>query len=128
MTAVESTCRVGRMSLVVMTKIKKGLQEAAKKLGKNSPRVVSLDYKVTEDSDGNEYLRVWVILHDSDARPIPAWRALAYIEQIIEQEVKKKSKDLWVSCSFRSDKEQRSELRRKDLFAPPERVKVVGVD
>jgi hypothetical protein len=106
-----------------LPKTEAGLKAALKRLAKLSgaPRVTDLYYKMDVDGYGEEYLDVYVILQDQDADPLPPSAQLAPIEEVIREEMKRQT-DYWVLMSFRSESEQRREMKRRDAIVKPRHV------
>ncbi|MBK9261422.1 MAG: hypothetical protein IPM54_16655 [Polyangiaceae bacterium] len=106
-----------------LPKTERGLRVALERLAKlpDSPRVTDLYYIINVDGYGEEYLKVYAILDDRDADPVPPFVKLARIEEVIRQALKKYV-GYWVSISFRSQSEQRREMKRRDAIVKPNQV------
>lgn len=107
-----------------LPKTEQGLRLALQRLAKRreGPRVTDLYYMMDVDGYGEEYLKVYAILDDRDADPVPSRAKLAPIVAVIRDALKKQV-DCWVSVSFRSQSEQNYEMNRRGAIIKPVQVK-----
>ncbi len=109
---------------VELPRTEQGLKLALQRLAEltDAPRITDLYYMMNVDGYGEEYLRVYAIIDDLDAVPVPPFDKISPIERVI-REALEKYVGYWVLISFRSQSEQRRELSRRDAIVKPIHVK-----
>lgn len=117
------TTKKPKVKKVELPKTEQGLRLALQRVSKlpDAPTVTDLYYMMDVDGYGEEYLKVYAILDDRDADPVPPRAKLGPIEGVISEALKKYV-GYWVSVSFRSQSEQEREMKRRDAIVKPIRV------
>lgn len=107
-----------------LPRTEQGLKLALQRLAKlpDAPRITDLYYMMNIDGYGEEYLKVYAIIDDRDADPVPPFDKVSRIERVI-RETLEKYVGYWVLISFRSQSEQKRELSRRDAIIKPIHVK-----